>query len=276
MKIALWPNLRKKGIADCIEELIRLFTDNGDELYMYSGHAIGFSLVQTFDTVDELSSTVDVFVAVGGDGTIIHCAKHASEHNKPIIGVNLGRLGYIAELEKSQIKVLPQLIHSDYETEQRSMLKVTARGKEYYSLNEAVISGDRSKILDFDVSINGTSGCHYRADGVIVATPTGSSAYSLSAGGPIVDPQVEGMVMTPICPHSLFNRSILYSARNILTVKAFTRYDEDIHLTIDGQDPVFLNQNEEVKIEVAERRVTLIKYENKTFFDVFTSKLFTN
>ena len=156
------------------------------------------------------------------------------------------------------------------------MLKVTARGKEYYSLNEAVISGDRSKILYFDVSINGTSGCHYRADGIIVATPTGSSAYSLSAGGPIVDPQVEGMVMTPICPHSLFNRSILYSARNILTVKAFTRYDEDIHLTIDGQDPVFLNQNEEVKIEVAERRVTLIKYENKTFFDIFTSKLFTN
>ncbi len=276
MKIALWPNLKKKGILSCIDDLIRIFTDNGDELYMYSGHASHFTGVRTLDTVDELSHTVDVFIAVGGDGTIIHCAKHASEHNKPIIGVNLGRLGYIAELERSQIGVLPELLHSDYKTEHRMMLQITAKGKDYFALNEAVISGDRSKILDFDISINGIAGCHYRADGVIVATPTGSSAYSLSAGGPIVDPQVEGMVMTPICPHSLFNRSILYSARNILTVKAFTRYDEDIHLTIDGQEPIFLEQNEEVHIRVAERCVTLIKYEDKTFFDVFTSKLFIN
>lgn len=276
MKVALWPNLRKNGISSCIDELIRLFTDNGDELYMYSGHVAKFRGVNVLDTVDELSRTVDVFVAVGGDGTIIHCAKHASEYNKPIIGVNLGRLGYIAELEKSQIGILPGLIHSGYATEQRSMLKITVGDKEYFALNEAVVSGDRSKILDFDVYINGKSGCHYRADGIIVATPTGSSAYSLSAGGPIVDPQIEGMVMTPICPHSLFNRSILYSSRNILSVKAFTRYDEDIHLTIDGQDPVFLEPNEEVRIEVSERQVNLIKYESKTFFDVFASKLFIN
>ena len=218
-----------------------------------------------------------IVYAVGGDGTIIHTARHASRADKPILGVNLGRLGFLAGVERDELHLLRRLFDGSYTVRRHMMLDVTVHGaageKTYCALNDAVVSGAQSKIFDFGLSVDGSETYRFRADGLILATPTGSTAYSLSAGGPVLDPQMDCILFTPICPHSLFNRSTVFSADKRLTVSADSEYSGDVFLTVDGDDPIRIARSDTISVRRSERATLLIKMDDRNFYDIVNRKI---
>lgn len=274
MKIALIPNMIKDGAINCSQRIIDVLNSNGHEVFLHRDDANCFRGVGVIQNV-ELSEKCDMFIAVGGDGTIIHAAKRAAECGKPILGVNMGRLGYLAAIERDQIELIPEVISCEPLIEKRMLLDISVNGKRIgrSALNEAVISGELSIILDFMVSVNGSEEYPYRADGLIVATPTGSTAYSLSAGGPVVDPRLECIIFTPLCPHSLFNRSVIFGEDTFLSVKVMPNYSGKVYLTIDGEAPIILKSNDVIKFSRSDKNVDLVKYGKRSFYDVLSKKM---
>lgn len=220
-------------------------------------------------------SSADVAVVLGGDGTIMHVAKAAAVFSVPVLGVNGGTVGFMAGLEMDQLDRLPLLLRGQYTIERRMMLDVTLESvggrQSYTALNEAVVShGNLSRLVQLEVFSDGHSVTTYRADGVIVATPTGSTAYSLSAGGPIVDPSLECLLLTPICPHAMHTRPYLFSDRAALTVQAFS----EAYLTVDAEQAVPLCAGDRVAIRRHPVMAQLISLKAEdAFYDILTQKL---
>lgn len=278
-KIALIPNLTKNGAYEESLEAIKLLQSFGGEILMtadlsekYSDKDIAF-----FESHEVLIQKCDAVVTIGGDGTIIHAAKHAANFQKPLLGINMGRLGFVAELEPNELPMLERLFSGDYNVEKRQMLKVTLKSKSgsksFFALNDAVISrGSMTKIIDLDVWLKKSYICHYRADGLIVSTPTGSSAYALSAGGPVIEPSMSCILMTPICSHSLFSRPVLFNPSSEILVNAASREDTDLTLTIDGETTIPITADDTVVITTAEIYAELIVLKDKTFYRVLSDK----
>lgn len=264
-RIALIPNLTKNGAYEESLKAIRLLKSFGGKILMtadlsekYSDNDIAF-----FESHEVLIQKCDAVVTIGGDGTIIHAAKHAANFEKPLLGINMGRLGFVAELEPNELPMLERLFSGDYNVEKRQMLKVTLKSKSgsksFFALNDAVISrGSMTKIIDLDVWLKKSYICHYRADGLIVSTPTGSSAYALSAGGPVIEPSMSCILMTPICSHSLFSRPVLFNPSSEILVNAASREDTDLTLTIDGETTIPITADDTVVITTAEIYAELI------------------
>lgn len=221
----------------------------------------------------------DIVVAVGGDGTIIHAAKHAAMAGKPVLGINVGRLGFVAGLEADELEKLEGLVTGKYAVENRMLLQVDTAlddvHQTYYALNDAVISrGSLSRILDFKVLFNSANMCGYRADGLIFSTPTGSTAYSLSAGGPVIDPSMECILLTPICPHSLFARSYIFDEKARLSIRAGVMDGEaDVLLTVDGESGIAVPAGETISVTRCDADACLIKIKQMSFYDVLGKKL---
>lgn len=278
-KIALIPNLTKKGAYETSLEAICLLKSFGGEISMtadlsekYSDKDIDF-----FESHETLIQACDVVITIGGDGTIIHSAKHAANFQKPLLGINMGRLGFVAELEPNELPMLERLFSGDYNVEKRQMLKVTLEtseeNKSFFALNDAVISrGSMTKIIDLDVWLKKSYICHYRADGLIVSTPTGSSAYALSAGGPVIEPSMSCILMTPICSHSLFSKPVLFNSSSKIRVSATSREDTDLILTIDGENTIPITANDTVSVTTAKIYAELIVLKDKTFYRVLNDK----
>ena len=201
MKIAIAPNPVKKQAPSLAEEAARLLVASGCETVSISGM---YGEGSQRGEAAKLLRDCDVLLAVGGDGTIISAAKLAAELNIPLLGLNAGKLGFTAGLEPGQLHLLPKLIKGRWHEERRMMLEVSLYSEEdqrrFYALNDAVVSAELAKIVEYRMAIGGNSSYLYRADGFLVATPTGSTAYSLSAGGPVVEPTLDCMIYTPICP----------------------------------------------------------------------------
>lgn len=278
-KIALIPNLTKNGAYETSLEAIRLLKSFGGEIFMtselsekYEDKGIVF-----FESHEALVQGCDAVVTIGGDGTIIHAAKHAANFQKPLLGINMGRLGFVAELEPNELPMLERLFSGDYNVEKRQMLRVTleseSESKSFFALNDAVISrGSMTKIIDLDVWLKKSYICHYRADGLIVSTPTGSSAYALSAGGPVIEPSMSCILMTPICSHSLFSKPVLFNPSSKILVNAASREDTDLTLTIDGETTIPITADDTVMITTAEIYAELILLKDKTFYRVLSDK----
>ncbi len=214
----------------------------------------------------------DMAVALGGDGTIIHCAKRAAAFNVPVLGINSGRLGFTAGLESGELASLSRLISGEYTIERRMLLDVTIGDRTFYALNEAVVSrGALSRMVEVKVSNRGEIVSHYKADGVIVATPTGSTAYSLAAGGPVVDPSLRCLLLTPICPHSLYTRPYLFDADSSLTLTPLT--NTPVFLTVDGEEAIAIPDGESVQVARSQTEACLIRLKHKPFYDVLQEKL---
>ena len=271
-RVALLPNLQKKGALACSEEIVGMLQKTGYQVCVHRSLSQELRGATVLDSHENLAETCDVFVAVGGDGTIIHAAKHAAVFDRPVLGINMGRVGYMAGLERDQLTLLPALLGGEAAIEKRRMLRVRVGEKEFFALNDAVLSGELSKILDFRVSVDQAEYL-YRADGLILATPTGSTAYSLSAGGPVVDPKLDCMIFTPICPHSLFNRSVIYGSDTKILLKAEASYTGKVFLTVDGEPPICLGENDVVEVTVSPRYVRLMKHKDHRFFDSVNKKL---
>ncbi len=274
MVVAVIPNLDKRGAAEVIEKLgIILKKENITAYLPDSICATDFLHAPE----DELYSLADVIITIGGDGTIIRYAKRASEDNKPVLGINAGRMGYLANLEQNELGLISKLKTKEYFVEKRMMLSVTImeNGKtvgEYSAINDAVItSGYISRIIDVSVTV-GSDSINYRADGLIISTPTGSTAYSMSAGGPIIDPLTQSMCITPICSHSLSAKPILLGANNVIKLKAFSKKRTDIYLTVDGRKVSQIKPYTEIIIKKSERTAQLIRLNDRSFYKTLAYK----
>lgn len=230
-------------------------------------------------SMDDAIVAGDVVVALGGDGTIIHTAKRAALYDRAVLGINCGNLGFMAGLEANELECLSALISGEYDVTERMMLAVEVEGEKVtkhslLALNEAVISrGSFSRMISMDIENHGERVIHYHADGVIVATPTGSTAYSLSAGGPIMDPSIQGMLLTPICPHSLHSRAYIFGEDAALTVCSPGPDGTDAFLSVDGEEGVSLSAVDRVLIRKADRTARLITIKPQPFYEVLHRKL---
>ncbi len=281
MNIAVVVNLSKNNAINYTEEIIKLFLENGANVLMTIDNAPYFKAfkINYYNTYEELFDECEIAVTVGGDGTIIHAAKFAATANKPLIGVNVGRLGFAADVEPEDIYKLKNLLNGDYGTQKRMLLDVSIDDnngniKNYLAVNDAIIArGELSRIIDLEVFHNNNKMSDYRADGLLFSTPTGSTAYSLSAGGPIIEPEMECILMTPVCPHSLFSRSVLFNNKSVITVKSNCPECSKTVLTIDGQESVELKENHKVIIKQSSLYLKLLTLNEKNFYTRLNEKL---
>lgn len=280
MKIAIVPNLTKKGAAECAKKVAERITNAGSLAMLTEDNRFIISADSYIyhTTTQELIKNCDAVITIGGDGTIIRVSKYASIYEKPLLGINLGRIGFVAELEPEETDKIDLLLSGDYRVENRMMLKATithcGETKDYYALNEITFSrGSLSRIIDLSVSLNGKEICDYRADGLLFATPTGSTAYSLSAGGPVIEPNMQCILLTPVCPYSLFSRSVLFAQDSVLTVTAENEDNAEVYLTVDGQQSVKISRDDKIEIKKAQRVTRLISIKQKSFYKVLNEKL---
>lgn len=277
MRIIIFPNLMKKDAYSCTYNVCRLLLSYKAEVYMDVQYKSKFAnLGVRFGNFDELVHDADIAVAIGGDGTILKCAARMIGCQTKLLGINTGRLGFMASVEKHEIGSLKGLFNNSYSISDRMMLTAqlnTDEGtQEYHALNDIVVSGSFSKIADFDVYVNKNLIGNYRADGVVFSTPTGSTAYSLSAGGPIIEPELECIEMNLICPHSLFTRPMVYSADKVLTL-VHGSADNRICFCVDGNEPSVLQKGQKLKIKKSEHKIRLIDITGITFYDSLNKKL---
>lgn len=229
---------------------------------------------------DQVYRQSDIIIVLGGDGTIIESSRRAAPYKKPIIGLNLGRLGYMAELDMNETDMLASLFDGNYTLESRSMLSVEVIGSgnktrfTSYALNDAVVSnGSVARIVDLELYCNDKLMSAYRADGIIVSTPTGSTAYSMSAGGPILDPVLKCFCVTPICPHSLSARSVILPDDCEIKIKNVCRREKLLYLTVDGKNNCELFYGDTVKITNSELKTDLIRIKERMFYKILRQKM---
>lgn len=232
---------------------------------------------------DALFANADLAIVLGGDGTILYTARLMAASDVPILGVNLGNLGFLAEVEKKDaILTLKKIIDGDYYIQKRMMLnvkKVTEEKEETVgvALNDIVIArASISRMMKYSIFVNDGHVNHYSADGLIVSTPTGSTAYNLSAGGPILAPANEMMVITPICPHTLMSRSIVLSQNDEVRISLRDNrksWNKDIMLTIDGQENYKIGQEADIIVSKSEHSAKLITCNKNGFYRILKKKL---
>ena len=284
MKVVLSPNpYRDKGLkaAQAAERVLR---SSGVETVMCLPFALGGGGVEVprhirFKDAAEELKTADMLICFGGDGTILHAAKDANVHHVPVLGVNLGSVGFMAELEQSELSMLSRLAAGKYTVEARMMLDVAVRreGKVIYSdlaLNDAAVTkGAVARVVDLEVYGDKVLISSFSADGVVVSTPTGSTAYSMSAGGPIVEPTAENIIVTPICPHALSARSFVLSRGRTVSVKLGKMARKTAYLSVDGGKALRLNSSDTVELRESQSKTRLVRVTGRSFYEILNHKL---
>lgn len=280
LKIAVIPNLSKKNADVYTSKVIKKIFSLNAEVLMLSDKQKFFNdrKIKYYSNIGNLIFNCDIVITIGGDGTIIHKAKHAARFSKPILGINLGKIGFVAGIEPTEIDKLEQLIKGEYTVEKRMMLSVNVKKGEttrkFYALNDVVITkGVYSGLVNLNVTLNNDEITKYVADGIILATPTGSTAYSLSAGGPVIEPSMKCILLTPICQHSMFSRPVIFEENSKINITAKTREKDESVLSIDGGRPIIVSDRDLVSVEAAKMTVSLIKLKNQNFYKVLNSKL---
>ena len=228
---------------------------------------------------EKLGESIELLVVLGGDGTLLSAVRALGPHKVPILAVNLGGLGFLTSVTLEELyPMLEQVLEGKHLTGERMMLEaeVIRSGKateRHTALNDAVANkGALARMLDFDVDVDGKHVGRYRADGLIVATPTGSTAYSLAAGGPIIQPELDAFVITPICPHMLTNRPLVIPDTSRVEID-FSAAEGPVYLTMDGQIGIQLSSTDRVAIRKSPTRVQLVRPPRKTYFEILRSKL---
>lgn len=230
--------------------------------------------------IEELYRRADAIIVLGGDGTLLDVARRAAAMEKPLLGINLGHLGYMTELELEELPLLKKLFLGEYEIDERSMLSIkvmTGKGgvrAESFALNDAVISnGSVARIVDLELYEGESLVSAFRADGLIVATPTGSTAYSLSAGGPLTDPHLPCLCVTPICPHSLTARPLVFCDDAMISIKNICEREKMLYLTIDGRINYELYRGDRVCVTRSPMVTRLIRLKKDSFYAKLQQKM---
>ncbi len=249
---------------------------NKEKISRINRGRVGF----TFLGNEDAYSSVDAVIVLGGDGTILESARRAAPFGKPVLGLNLGRLGYMAELEMGELDKLGGIVSGEYKTETRSMINIDIVAtdgsirKTEYALNDAVLSnGTISRIVDTELYEGGVHIGSYRSDGMIISTPTGSTAYSLAAGGPILDPRLDCLCVTPICPHSLYARPLIFPDSASIEIKNICQREKTLFLTVDGRMNYELSLGERIRVTRADRQTEFIRLKDDSFYQRLRQKI---
>jgi NAD+ kinase len=283
-RIGIITKQNKPEAVPFVRNLVEWLGPKGIEVYIEEGMGKLFDSVP-FETYlnsvkrEEIPGHVEMVIVLGGDGTLLSVARMVGDREVPILGVNLGGLGFLTEITLEELyRVLERVVQGDFVTNERVVLSaaVIRRGErlaEFSVLNDAVINkGALARIIDLETTINGEYLTTFKSDGLIISTPTGSTAYNLSAGGPIVYPSLHCIIITPICPHTLTNRPIVIpddvEIRAILKAK-----QQEVILTLDGQQGFTLEFEDVVEVKKAEGRILLIKSPYRHYFEVLRKKL---
>lgn len=268
MKVAIFHNSQKNNadmcalkVADILHSLgIEIFADFDRKGFYKSKDYI------KFDDFSKIAKSSDIVIAIGGDGTILQCSKYLIGSNTKLLGINTGHLGFMASMEVSQLNELKRLITGEYDVIPRMMLKIsTSNGYSFEALNDVSIIRQYSRIFDFSVKLNDFPMGNYRADGIIFSTPTGSTAYSLSAGGSIIEPDVKCIEMVLVSPHLLGVRPMIFSPEKKLTF-SHSCNENDIFFSVDGNSPIKIGANVEMIVEKSKNTINIIDIMSNTFY----------
>lgn len=278
--IGIVPNWKKRENVEAIlNRIVKFFQEKNVKIYLPETPELPAQTDADILPLPEFVGKTDFLIVLGGDGTILRVARQFSGTNLPILGVNLGQMGFLAEVEPPMLEIaLQKLIDGKYNVQHRLMLsaRVFRDGRlvaEYTALNDVVISkGPFSRIIYLDTYVNDKHLETYPSDGIIISTPTGSTGYSLSAGGPIVNPSLEVMIITPICPHLLHHRTVIVASNERVSIRPWTRQAEVI-ITVDGQEGFRLLDDDEVQVTRAPLSTPLIQLYGTDFYTLLHRKL---
>lgn len=277
MAIGLIPNLGKSESMDMASRLLCQLEEAGEEVWL-EGKAASI-LGRPDHPFPTWGGTVRFAIVLGGDGTLLAAGRKLLGQDVPLVGVNMGRLGFLTELELDELpQYLPELLAGNYKVEQRMALCATVLREErqvakMLAINDIVIArGAFARIINLETTISGEYVATYPADGIIIANSTGSTAYSLSAGGPLVNPRLEAIVITPICAHTLYSRSIVISSTDVVEV-AVRAGRESTMLSVDGQEGFALANDDIVQVKKAQATLPLIYLGCRSFYHRLRTRL---
>ena len=280
--VILTPNpYRDKGFQT-VRAAMRILRDVGIEPKL----CLPFEVDRSFELPRDLRFTrlerelpnAEMVICFGGDGTILHMAKTATRKNIPVLGVNIGTMGFMAELESNELDQLARIASNDFSVDSRMMLDVTVqRDRDIVfhdiCLNDAVITkGAIARITHLSVKCDGVPAMTCGGDGIIVATPTGSTGYSLSAGGPIVEPEASNIIITPICAHDVMSRCIVAPGRRVVTVELVRNSRRNAFLSVDGGKAVRMNMGDVAIVKKSAMEAKLVRLKDRSFYDVLNAK----
>ncbi len=283
-RIGIIAKQNKPEAVTISRQLIEWLKPKGVEVYLEEGLGKAVNLHKTFpvqNTVkrEEIPAQVELIIVLGGDGTLLSVARLVGHHQVPILGVNLGGLGFLTEITLDELyQVLERILQGDFTADERVVLNtaVIRRGErltEFMVLNDAVINkGALARIIDLETTINGEYLTTFKSDGLIISTPTGSTAYNLSAGGPIVYPSLHCIIITPICPHTLTNRPIMIPD-DVVVRAVLKSKQQEVVLTLDGQQGFILEFEDVVEVKKAQGKILLIKSPYRHYFELLREKL---
>ena len=281
-RVILTPNPYRDKNFKTVREAMDILKDAGLEVRV----CLPFDVDKTFDLpkdiyffrLDKELPKADLVICFGGDGTILHMAKAATRYNIPVLGVNIGTMGFMAELESTELDELRNLATGDYRLDSRMMLDVTVmRDRDIIfhdiCLNDAAVTkGAVARIVHLGVQCDGVQALECGGDGVIISTPTGSTAYSLSAGGPIVEPEAHSIIITPICAHDVGSRGIVASENRVITVGLTQNARRNAYLSVDGGKALKINMGDKITIRKSHLTTQLLRIKNRSFYDVVNMK----
>ncbi|MGI6685082.1 MAG: NAD(+)/NADH kinase [Bacillota bacterium] len=276
--VGLVINLKKKNVLEIAEKISKWFSQHQIAVYEYKN---SFTVINSDNSIEAIKKfeNLDLILVLGGDGTLLNAARLAAPHQIPILGINMGYLGFLTEVDLENLLFsLERLVSGEYRLEKRMMLHCELKRKrnvidQFLALNDIVVAkGPFSRMILFDTYVNEQYIDTFSADGIIVSTPTGSTAYSLSAGGPIVFPEMELMLITPICPHTLYSRPMVIEPNNNIRI-VLKSESEEVMLTVDGQHGYKLVQHDEIIINKSSLQTRLVRLNSKTFTDILRNKL---
>ncbi|MBQ8910880.1 MAG: NAD(+)/NADH kinase [Oscillospiraceae bacterium] len=281
-KVILTPNPYRDRNFQTVREAMKILHQSGVEVKI----CLPFEVDRSYDLprdlrfsrLDRELPTASMVICFGGDGTILHMAKAATRSGVPVLGVNIGTMGFMAELEASELQELSRIATGDYRIDERMMLDVTVhRDRDIIfhdiCLNDAAITkGAVARIVHLKVDCDGIQALECGGDGVIVATPTGSTAYSLSAGGPIVEPEANSILVTPVCAHDVASRCIVVSEKRVVTVGLTHNARRNAFLSVDGGKATKINMGDVITIRRSNLSTKLVRLKSRSFFDVVNMK----
>jgi NAD+ kinase len=277
LTVGLFPNLKKTQVDPVLHKIIDYLTER-HVIAVVPAEAAEIMRFSDLACSTTCLDDIDVALSLGGDGTFMNVARNIACKQIPVCGVNLGKLGFLTEVELSEIdSALDSLIAGQYHIEDRLMIKATVvrSGQQVHSalaLNDIVVTkGGYSRMIRLNLFVNDVYTANYSADGLITATPTGATAYSLSAGGPFIEPSLKVMVVTPICSHSLYSRSLIVSEDDTITI-TLDDTNADVVLSADGQTTVKLIASDKILINKAPDRARFIRFSGKSYFDILRNK----
>ena len=282
-RVVMTPNPYRDRDFTYVAEAKRILEEAGVEVKVCLAFDVDpdFPLPEhvTISDLQEEIRNAEALICFGGDGTILHASKTAMRRNIPILGVNIGTVGFMAELEAGEMQLLANLATDDYKIDERMTIfvRLIHEGRIIYrdlALNDAVVTkGAVARVIQTSVLLDGVEAMNFSGDGIIAATPTGSTAYSMSAGGPIVEPCADNFILTPICAHNLQPRSLIAAPSRKVEIQIGRVNRRNAFLSVDGGKAMRVYGGDRILLEMGNQKTKLLKLKNSTFFDIVKSKL---